>query len=289
MPPLPPCRNSAHWTAVETAAQKTADELSASAPFPVCSPRLEYVTCLRALRVLRRKDTLRSILKQLNSTAQNAWDAVLQLALQEAQRHEDASQVTESHSKSAAVLRRLLLQWRKSKLARNRPIIRVGNVEDPSLEQQHWSKVFSRQFAVDWNIKVEMLAPYVPALHWPEAFRELPSTAPGPSGLGYPMIKRSANLLAPVLAETFEDTCTGVLGPCNWTDSRLVFITKKDGTVLAPSEMRPLSCSNIDAKIVNRAVAWQLRLLFPAIHHCQRGFRLGQPVSIAVFDLERIA
>eukprot|EP00971_Amphidinium_carterae_P034872 686747-Amphidinium_carterae.1 len=53
--------------------------------------------------------------------------------------------------------------------------------------------------------------------------------------------------------------------------------------------MRPLSCSNIGCKIVNRAVAWKLRLLFPAIHHCQHGFRPGQPVSTAVFDLERIA
>eukprot|EP00971_Amphidinium_carterae_P351720 6492251-Amphidinium_carterae.1 len=45
----------AKWSAVEIAAQKTADELSASVPFPVCSPRLAYVTCVRALRVLRRR------------------------------------------------------------------------------------------------------------------------------------------------------------------------------------------------------------------------------------------
>eukprot|EP00971_Amphidinium_carterae_P129336 2561674-Amphidinium_carterae.1 len=59
--------------------------------------------------------------------------------------------------------------------------------------------------------------------------KELPLTTPGPSGLSYTMVKKSAQLFFPILVEAFDDLCCGACGPSNWMDSRLVFIPKHDG------------------------------------------------------------
>eukprot|EP00971_Amphidinium_carterae_P280466 5567778-Amphidinium_carterae.2 len=57
------------WSLVEIAAQKAADELCSITPYPVCSPRLQYVACIQATRLLRRKGkkALRDFLLQVDS------------------------------------------------------------------------------------------------------------------------------------------------------------------------------------------------------------------------------
>eukprot|EP00971_Amphidinium_carterae_P233317 4630731-Amphidinium_carterae.1 len=123
----------------------------------------------------------------------------------------------------------------------------------PGLLQRVW------QVAVDWN-RATLPDATLSLEEFVSTFKQCPSTALGPNGFSYPIIKKSARLLAPVLVEAFEDMCDGVGGPDDWQDSRLVFIPKFEASVLQPYDVRPLSCTNIGVKIVNRAVAW--RLLF---------------------------
>lgn len=133
----------------------------------------------------------------------------------------------------------------------------------------------------------------VAAQDFVESIRNRKPSAPGPDGLPYSIYLLCDAAGATVLYDLYCDILAGGTPPDDFLDALMVFIPKgsaaSDGTIVArtPDNVRPLSLSNTDCKLVTNAIAAPMnRVARVTVDGRQRGFVEGRQMLDNVIDLE---
>ena len=118
-------------------------------------------------------------------------------------------------------------------------------------------------------------------------------SAPGPDGVGYMAWRAGGEAAADVVFQCYRGILEGGEVPEWFNESTLVFIPKGDpgaggvGVQARPGDLRPLSLSNADQKLVALAINVSLsRMCEDVVHDSQRGFRKGKVITDNVIELE---
>ena len=117
--------------------------------------------------------------------------------------------------------------------------------------------------------------------------------APGPDGIGYMAWRVGGEAAADVVFECYRSILVGGEVPEWFNESTLMFIPQGDpgaggvGVQARPGDLRPLSLSNADQKLVALAINVSLsRMCEDTVHSSQRGFRKGKVITGNVIELE---
>ena len=118
--------------------------------------------------------------------------------------------------------------------------------------------------------------------------------APGPDGIGYMAWKACGEVAAlRIVYDCYRLILEGGVVPSWFNRSTLVFIPKGEpgaggvGVQARPGDLRPLSLSNADQKLVALAINVSLgRVCEGIVHSAQRGFRRGKLITDNVLELE---
>ena len=118
-------------------------------------------------------------------------------------------------------------------------------------------------------------------------------SAPGPDGIGYMAWRAGGETAADIVYDCYKQILDGGEVPSWFHRSTLVFIPKGDpgaggvGVQARPGDLRPLSLSNADQKLVALAINLSLsRVCEETAHSAQRGFRRGKSITDNVLELE---
>ena len=167
--------------------------------------------------------------------------------------------------------------------------------------KSHWEPVFNntigdRRAMNDFSRHVQRCPEGIVPLSRIE-FREICGvarrSAPGPDGIGYMSWRAGGEEAADVVFECYRCILEGGEVPGWFNESTLVFIPKGDpgaggvGVQARPGDLRPLSLSNADQKLVALAINISLsRICESVVHDSQRGFRKGKVITDNVIELE---
>ena len=118
-------------------------------------------------------------------------------------------------------------------------------------------------------------------------------SAPGPDGIGHMAWKACGEVAADVVYDCYKLILEGGVVPSWFNRSTLVFIPKGEpgaggvGVQARPGDLRPLSLSNADQKLVALAINVSLgRVCGGTVHSAQRGFRRGKLITDNALELE---
>ena len=117
-------------------------------------------------------------------------------------------------------------------------------------------------------------------------------SAPGPDGIVYTAWSACGEEAAFILYDCYKGIMAGEAVPEWFNLSTLVFIPKGDsggsaGVQARPGDLRPLSLSNADQKLLALAINSSLNMICEGVvHPSQRGFRRGKLVTDNVLELE---
>ena len=118
-------------------------------------------------------------------------------------------------------------------------------------------------------------------------------SALGPDGVVYMAWKAGIAYVADIVCDCYKQILDGGEVPSWLNRSTLVFIPKGDpgdggvGIQARPGDLRPLSLSNADQKLVAHAINLSLsRVCEETAHSAQRGFRRGKLITDNVLELE---
>ena len=122
-------------------------------------------------------------------------------------------------------------------------------------------------------------------------------SATGPDGIVYSAWNAGGTRAYDILFDCYKASLDGVLFDCYKAalDSQytLVFTPKGEpgaggvGVQARPGDLRPLSLSNADQKLVALAIGYTLsRVCGETVHCSQRGFRRGKLITDNVIELE---
>ena len=116
--------------------------------------------------------------------------------------------------------------------------------------------------------------------------------APGPDGVSYRTWKACGREAHDILYDCYLKILTSGTAPAWFNSARMVFIPEIDdeeyceSVVAEPGDLRPLSLSNCDHKLVCVAVCCSLRRICDStVHEAQRGFRKGKQLTDNVLSL----
>ena len=115
----------------------------------------------------------------------------------------------------------------------------------------------------------------------------------GPDGVGYMAWKACGEVAADIVYDCYRLILEGGVVPTWFNRSTLVLIPKGEpgaggaGVQARPGDLRPLSLSNADQKLVALAINVSLgRVCGGTVHSAQRGFRRGRLITDNVIELE---
>ena len=118
-----------------------------------------------------------------------------------------------------------------------------------------------------------------------------PHSAPGPDGLTYAFYQQFKLLLAPILATVFNHVSAGQTPPITWNDTHTILIPKKDQDTTVITNLRPITLSNTDLKILSTVLAKRLQdinLSTPIIHPDQTGFMARHHITDTILDINAL-
>eukprot|EP00971_Amphidinium_carterae_P190412 3778998-Amphidinium_carterae.1 len=169
-------------------------------------------------------------------------------------------------------LSRLLRMWKTQQLRCATFSIGVHAGHPLSTEDQlqmvldHWRPVFQKADSIDENLAAVLLKS-VPPFVWPEVdvtaetiqlvLKRAPPTSAGPDGITYRAMRGSA-LVAQILVRAAAGIMRGDQIPSCVTESFFAMIPKSTKSLLAPSELRPLSLFNCPLKVILKCVGHSL-------------------------------
>ena len=118
-------------------------------------------------------------------------------------------------------------------------------------------------------------------------------SAPGPDGIGYMAYKACGDEAADVVYGCYKSIVSGDVVFDWFNRSTMVFTPKGEpvaggvGVQARPGDLRPLSLSNADQKLVALAINTTLSgICEGTVHSAQRGFRKGKLITDNVIELE---
>ena len=112
------------------------------------------------------------------------------------------------------------------------------------------------------------------------------NSAVGPDSVPYAAYRSVCSVAAQIVLDLYDDIIAGGQVPPSMADSLLMFIPKEvdneDGT-RSPSDMRPLSLGNTDAKILASVVNVPLASAGASVIEVQTGFLKGHSMTSNIF------
>src|SRR6185312_10941045 len=98
-------------------------------------------------------------------------------------------------------------------------------------------------------------------------------------------------LLAPILATVYNHVSTGQTPPITWSETHTILIPKKDQDTTIITNLRPITLSNTDLKILSTVLAKRLQdtnLITPFIHPDQTGFMAKRHITDTILDINSL-
>jgi exonuclease III len=118
-----------------------------------------------------------------------------------------------------------------------------------------------------------------------------PQSAPGPDGFTYAFYQHFRLILAPIMATVFNHVAAGLLPPTTWNETHTILIPKKNQDHTIITNLRPITLSNTDLKILSTIVAKRLQdinQLHPFIHPDQTGFMAKRQITNTILDINAL-
>jgi len=118
-----------------------------------------------------------------------------------------------------------------------------------------------------------------------------PYSSPGPDGFTYAFYKHYSLILAPILANIFNLIAAGQTPPPSWNETHTILIPKKNQDCTILSNLRPITLSNTDLKILSTILAKQLQdinLEHSFIHLDQTGFMAKRQITNTILDINSL-
>eukprot|EP00971_Amphidinium_carterae_P058528 1157708-Amphidinium_carterae.1 len=164
---------------------------------------------------------------------------------------------------------------------------------------RYWQNVFNRDSIIDEGIAADIL-PHTPILprhqlqltqtEFARFITRAPSTAAGPDGVTYDMVRPLADTLGIIFADMMAGMSKGGSLPVHLSDSVTVFVAKKVGPVLQPGDFRPLSLNCVWSKTPAAVLARQLSTSSGEwVHPQQHGFTHARDTGDALLSLKTAA
>ena len=116
-------------------------------------------------------------------------------------------------------------------------------------------------------------------------------SVPGPDGFTYAFYQHFKLIIAPILAKIFNHVSTGLTAPITWNDTHTILIPKKNQDQTIITNLRPITLSNTDLKILSTVLAKRLQdinLTHPFIHPDQTGFMAKRQITNTILDINAL-
>src|SRR6185369_1841315 len=116
-------------------------------------------------------------------------------------------------------------------------------------------------------------------------------SAPGPDGFTYAFYQHFKLILAPILATVFNLVSTGQNPPSTWNDTYTILIPKKNQDQTIITNLRPITLSNTDLKLLSTILAKRLQDInqtHPFIHPDQTGFMAKRQITNTILDINAL-
>jgi len=178
---------------------------------------------------------------------------------------------------------------------------------DPEEIVNYAAKHFKEQWSLFSPLYTTPLTNYIPSLpqqitdtlalpiHASQIISALsdkqPHSAPGPDGFTYAFYKHFKLILAPILATTFNQIANGQTAPISWNETHTILIPKKNQDCTILSNLRPITLSNTDLKILSTILAKRLQdinLEHSFIHLDQTGFMAKRQITNTILDINSL-
>ena len=116
-------------------------------------------------------------------------------------------------------------------------------------------------------------------------------SAPGPDGFTYAFYQHFKLILAPILATVYNLVSTGQNPPTTWNDTHTILIPKKNQDQTIITNLRPITLSNTDLKLLSTILAKRLQDInqtHPFIHSDQTGFMAKRQITNTILDINAL-
>ena len=194
-----------------------------------------------------------------------------------------------------------------SQTSNNNPTNSPTNSTDPEEILAFAAKHFKDQWSLFSPLFTTPLTNYIPSLpqedtntlaipihasHVLAAVNDKqPHSAPGPDGFTYAFYQHFKLILAPLLATVFNLVSTGHTPPITWNETHTILIPKKNQDHTIITNLRPITLSNTDLKLLSTIIAKRLQninLTNPFIHPDQTGFMARRQITNTILDINAL-